>query len=174
MLGFLRGRAKHTGDEEPIETVGRRQSGDVFPMELSVVEPKVQIEDHRPKGIEEPENILVCTVRDISRRKAAEEQVQQLNVELEQRVHERTRQLEEAQKELVKKERLATQGQLTATVSHELRNPLGTIRNCVRFIRKVNVVDTVDDVVDRLERNVMRCDRIIAELLDYSRERASS
>ena len=40
-------------------------------------------------------------------------------------LRQRTRVLAEVQEELIRKERLATLGQLTATVSHELRNPQG-------------------------------------------------
>ena len=171
VLGFLRGRAAHSGSEEPIETVGRRRDGQVFPMELSVVEPKLQPEKRGLRPTPEGSGLLVCTVRDISQRKAAEDKVRQLNEELEQRVLDRTRQLEDAQQELVEQERLATLGRLVATVSHELRNPLGTIRNSVRYIRMWDKASALREVVERLERNVVRCDRIITELLDYSRDR---
>ena len=171
VLGFLRGRAAHSGSEEPIETVGRRRGGQVFPMELSVVEPKLQPEKRGLRSEPERSGLLVCTVRDISRRKVAEDKVWQLNEELEQRVLDRTRQLEDAQQDLLEQERLATLGRLVATVSHELRNPLGTIRNSVRYIRMWDEASALGEVVERLERNVVRCDRIITELLDYSRDR---
>lgn len=171
VLGFLKGRAEFSGNEEPVETVGRRSDGQIFPMELSVVEPHLQFEKRGLRRQEDVASVLVCTVRDISRRKAAEDKVRRLNEELEVRVIERTRQLEEAQQELVEQERLATLGRLIATITHELRNPLGTIRNSVRYIRKWDVSGELQDVSERLDRNVVRCDRIITELLDYSRER---
>ena len=68
-------------------------------------------------------------------------------------------------------ERLATLGQLTATVSHELRNPLGVIRTSA-FIIKEGRTDTnprVPRALERIERSVVRCDRIIDELLDFTR-----
>jgi signal transduction histidine kinase len=59
----------------------------------------------------------------------AEEQLRQAQemqtMELEQRVADRTRELRDAQEQLVRKSRLEALGQLTATVSHELRNPRG-------------------------------------------------
>jgi signal transduction histidine kinase len=93
---------------------------------------------------------------------------------LEGLVKERTRKLKEAQDELVRSERMATLGQLTATVSHELRNPLGTIRTSV-FTLSNKLKDKNPDlinIIDRVERNIVRCDNIITELLDYSRIRA--
>lgn len=90
---------------------------------------------------------------------------------LEDLVAERTRELEAAQKELVRKERLATLGQLIATVSHELRNPLGTVRGSVFLIaNKLLGKDLgVERALDRAERNIVRCDRIIEDLLAYTR-----
>ncbi|HVA12814.1 MAG TPA: DUF3365 domain-containing protein, partial [Stellaceae bacterium] len=60
--------------------------------------------------------------RDVTREIAVE-------VELARRVDERTTELKAAQSELVRKERLSALGQLTATMAHELRNPLSAIRN---------------------------------------------
>ena len=73
--------------------------------------------------------------------------------------------------ELLRQERLATLGQLTATVSHELRNPLGVIRTSAYTLRKS--LDTTSPyagrALERVERSVVRCDRIIEELLDFTR-----
>lgn len=99
------------------------------------------------------------------------EQTRQHADELEQRVAERTAQLEAAQAELLHQERLATLGQLTATVSHELRNPLGTLRASVFSIAEKtrNRGLGVEPAIGRIERSVTRCDNIISELLDYTR-----
>ncbi len=78
-----------------------------------------------------------------------------------------------AQEELLRKERLAALGQVTATVSHELRNPLGTIRASI-FMVDEKVRDKglgVERVIARLERSIDRCDEIISDLLDYTRTR---
>ncbi len=93
---------------------------------------------------------------------------------LENIVRSRTRELREAQSELVRNERMATLGQLTATVSHELRNPLGTIRtSAFTLANRIKDLDpALQKNLDRIERNIIRCDNIITELLDYSRIRA--
>jgi len=81
--------------------------------------------------------------------------------------------LEAAQADLIQQERLAALGQVTATVSHELRNPLGAMRSSTYFLR--HSVDEQDrkgrQAIERIERSVIRCDRIIGELLDYTRIR---
>jgi signal transduction histidine kinase len=97
--------------------------------------------------------------------------LEQYRSNLEELVNERTRELEAAQKELVSKEKLAVMGTLSAMVSHEIRNPLGTIRNTIfnikQLISKNNYA--VEPELERIERNVVRCDRIIEELLDFTR-----
>ena len=80
------------------------------------------------------------------------------------------------EQELIQKERLAILGQLTATVSHELRNPLGTIRSSLYLIDNLSREKGIDldKIIIRAERNVSRCDNIINELLDYTRIRQLS
>lgn len=78
----------------------------------------------------------------------------------------------QAEEELITKERLATLGHLTATVSHEIRNPLGTIRTAIFSINDAldrNQFGRISRALKLAERNVIRCDNIIDELLCYSR-----
>src|SRR5205085_3079132 len=104
--------------------------------------------------------------RQISERRAAE-------LNLGRRVEERTAELRTAQGELISKERLATIGQVTATVAHELRNPLSAIRNSVFSVKEVIKRGALDleRPMARVERNIGRCDRILSLLLDYTRSR---
>jgi signal transduction histidine kinase len=71
---------------------------------------------------------------------------------------------------MVRQERLAALGQLIATVSHELRNPLGTIRTSFFVIAKqIRAAELgVTPALDRIDRSITRCDGIISDLLDYS------
>lgn len=112
-------------------------------------------------------------VQDITVRKAAEAQIERLNLELEGRVAARTEELRVAQAELIRKNRLAVLGQLTATVSHELRNPLGAIANSLYVLKQGLDPDDprLPRAVDRIERCVGRCDRIVDEMLEYARSR---
>jgi len=96
--------------------------------------------------------------------------------ELEEKVRERTHDLETVQQELIKNERLSMLGQLTAMVSHELRNPLGVIRTSAFYLMKK--VDISDEKVlkhlQRIELQVGLCNSIIGELLEYTRGKRSA
>jgi signal transduction histidine kinase len=78
-----------------------------------------------------------------------------------------------AEAELLKKERLSVLGQLTATVAHELRNPLSAIRNTLFTVKELATGSEVklDRPIARMERSIERCDRIISDLLEYTRDR---
>ncbi|MDP3580455.1 MAG: ATP-binding protein, partial [Ignavibacteria bacterium] len=106
-------------------------------------------------------------------RMEVEEELSKHQEHLEELVLKRSKELKEANEELVRKEKLAVLGQLTAVVGHELRNPLGTIRNSIyemnERLRGKN--SGLEKALDRAERNIIRCDTIIEELLDYARER---
>jgi signal transduction histidine kinase len=111
---------------------------------------------------------------DVTERKKAEEELARYRSRLEELVKERTRELEAAQEELVRKQRLAVMGQLTATVSHEIRNPLGTVRSAVFTLGDAvesGNFESVGRALELAERNIVRCDRIIEELLEFTREK---
>ncbi len=104
---------------------------------------------------------------------AAHDEIRELNGVLERRVEERTAELGEVHRKLLGKERLAALGQLTATVAHELRNPLSTIRNTVIVIQESvgRAGLGLERPLERVERSIERCNGIIADLLDYARTR---
>ena len=63
-------------------------------------------------------------------------------------------------------------GELTGTVAHELRNPLGAIASSWHFLRRKLAADQGADVAkafDLVDRGIKRCDTIVTELLDFAR-----
>jgi len=108
---------------------------------------------------------------DITEKYKAQNELEIYKDNLENIVDVRTKELESVQQELIKKERLATLGQLTATVSHELRNPLGAMAPSLYVVKKLSAKDDerMQQAIERIERNIGRCDRIIDELLDFTR-----
>lgn len=118
--------------------------------------------------------MMVTMFLDITEREKNELELKQYRERLEEMVKLRTQQLERTQTELIQSEKLAVLGQLTATVSHEIRNPLGSIRASLFAIGDAlerNDHQRINRALDLAERNINRCDNIITELLDYSRSR---
>ncbi len=90
-------------------------------------------------------------------------------------LEEKTRALETAQEELVRKERLAILGQLAGGVSHELRNPLGVMKNSVYYLKMVLPEDErVRKHLGIMEREVTTATRIVSDLLDFARTKPPS
>jgi two-component system sensor histidine kinase HydH len=87
-------------------------------------------------------------------------------------------QLREFQQQYSRIEKLATMGQMAASISHELRNPMAAARtalSCV-LLRVANLQDTLTDsrilhYLDVTERELAVCARIISDVLDFARER---
>jgi len=75
--------------------------------------------------------------------------------------------------ELLKTERFSVLGQLTATVAHELRNPLSAIKNTTVALRQMSASQQIDleRPISRIERSIGRCDRLVADLLEYTKKR---
>jgi signal transduction histidine kinase len=112
--------------------------------------------------------------RDLRERSEHEARVEtQIRAQLEEMVAERSRELAELKVRLVREERMSALGKLTTIVSHELRNPLATIRGSLFLIEETlpDAPARVKRALERAERGVRRSDEIISELLDYSRTR---
>ena len=82
--------------------------------------------------------------------------------------------LRETQDENLKKGKMAQLGHLTATVAHELRNPLGAVRTSLFLLeRKLKGKELgVEPQLERINNGVTRCDNIISQLLDFARTKA--
>lgn len=79
--------------------------------------------------------------------------------------------LEDAQDAMIRSEKLASVGHLAAGVAHEVGNPLSAVVGMVEFMRDDPDLDRADreDLLARTESELMRMNRIIRDLLDYSR-----
>ena len=110
-------------------------------------------------------------VVDISERKQAEQKLAQYSEHLEEMVAERTRELQDAQEQLVRKEKLAVLGQLAGGVGHELRNPLGVINSAIYYLKMVqpDADDKVQQYHTMIETEVHNAEKIINDLLDFGR-----
>lgn len=106
---------------------------------------------------------VIAIIEDISERRRIREQIQELNATLEQRVAERTRELEEAKGELEA---------FAYTVSHELRAPLHSIQGFAQRLLESHeqvLDDSGQEEARRIIGGAARMRGLIEDLLDYGR-----
>jgi PAS domain S-box-containing protein len=101
----------------------------------------------------------------------AEEKLKEYSEKLEEMVEQRTKELKDAQAELVQKERLAVLGKLAGGVGHELRNPLAAIKNAAYFLNMVleDLDPQVKESLQIIEEEINSSEKIINGLLGYAR-----
>ena len=131
-----------------------RKDGTIFPVELTSY--KLEAEFGRP-------TLLWGVARDITDRKHTEEALRTLNVELEQRVKQRTAELEIVNRELK---------EFAYVASHDLKAPLRGIHRLARWLVEdySNIIDDKGkEMVDLLVGRVQRMDNLIEGILHYSR-----
>jgi PAS domain S-box-containing protein len=144
--------------------------------------------------------VIQASMRDITERKRMESEIQERNEQLDtqneelrsaneelQATEEELRatneelqsandELREAQEKLIRSEKLAAIGQLASGVGHELRNPLGAIKNAVFYVRrKIGNTDLpakeprVMEFLDIMDEEVNSANKVITDLLGFSR-----
>ena len=127
------------------ELQARRRDGSEFPIELSISAMQLGGKWH-----------AAAMLQDITERKRAEEEIHKLNADLEQRVVERTRQLEATNKELES---------FSYSVSHDLRAPLRAIDGYSQMMQE-DYAEKLDDEGRRLFGVIRESSRKMGALID--------
>ena len=106
------------------------------------------------------------------------DKINELNVNLEKKVEERTKELKEKQFQLVQAGKLAAIGQLGAGVAHELNNPIAGILGYAQIMLekvsrdnlKIEDVYTFKKSLQHIENGSRRCKEIVQNLLRFARK----
>ena len=104
-------------------------------------------------------------------------EINQFTQKLETKVQERTEQLKAAQKKLVQSDRLASLGQLSASVAHEINNPVSGVLNLSMLMQRMLTDDGVPPArlvefrryLSQVINETSRVGHIVSDLLAFSR-----
>lgn len=99
------------------------------------------------------------------------EALRRWNAELDAKVAERTRELQLAQRQLVRAEKLAAVGQLTAGVAHEVNNPIAVIQGNLDLVRELlgPAAAPVAGELRLIDEQIERMRLIVTQLLQFAR-----
>jgi two-component system sensor kinase FixL len=151
--------------EEAIQTVSRTNMGQHFdyPLEIGGQGYWFSARISRRKDAQGNFAGVTIVARNITERKQAEAEIRTLNAELEHRVHQRTTELETANRELK---------DFAYLVSHDLKAPLRAISRLVQWLKEdyATAFDAKGkEMADLLVERVKRMDALIDGILEYSR-----
>jgi PAS domain S-box-containing protein len=116
---------------------------------------------------------FAAVFENITEQKELSKKIEEYSQGLEFTVQERTKELVEAQENLLKTERLAAIGEMAGMVGHDLRSPLTGINNAAYYLRKKQASaldDSGKEMLTVIEKSVEKANKIVKDLLDYSRE----
>lgn len=103
-------------------------------------------------------------------RKRAEVALQALNDELEQRVEQRTLELQKTQRQYLHAEKLAAIGKLSASIAHEFNNPLQGILSVLKGLKRRAILEEEDkELLDEAIDEGDRIKDLIRNLQEFNR-----
>jgi two-component system, NtrC family, sensor kinase len=113
--------------------------------------------------------------RDVTQQRQQEEEITR---RLEQMVEERTRQLKETHAKLLHRDKMSSLGKLSASVVHEINNPIAGILNLVILIKRIieetalgeKEIKQFQVYLNLMETETRRISRIVSNLLAFSRQ----
>jgi signal transduction histidine kinase len=95
--------------------------------------------------------------------------LQENQSQLEARIAERTRELQEAQAHLLHQEKMAAFGLLAAGIAHEVGNPLTGISSLVQLLQRRDVDGVTKEKLALVNGQLQRIQTTLRELVDFSR-----
>ncbi|KJR96858.1 MAG: hypothetical protein VR65_26765 [Desulfobulbaceae bacterium BRH_c16a] len=119
---------------------------------------------------EKSEFFIIAILQDITKRKRVEKQLQILHDNLERRVEQRTRELQETQSQYLHAEKLSAIGKLSASIAHEFNNPLQGVMTILKGLRKRAILEEEDrEMLETAIGESERMKNLLRSLQDFNR-----
>lgn len=119
-----------------------------------------------PLSIHE-ETMVLASMLDITDRKQAENELRKLNMELEQRVSDRTDELHQAKEDAEKANR--AKSEFLAVMSHEIRTPMQGVIGMLDVLEQTSLKESQAEMVHTTRESALSLLSIIDDILDFSK-----
>lgn len=125
------------------------------------------IEGELRRSLDRAERSRRAMLSTLEDQKRAEEALREKNLELGKTYEE----LREKQEMILQQEKMASIGMLAAGIAHEIKNPLAIILQGINYLQTAITDNSLmTEVVERLNKAVVRADTIVKGLLSYARQ----
>jgi two-component system NtrC family sensor kinase len=100
------------------------------------------------------------------------------NAELHENIKKAYQRLQDAQEQIIRSEKMVSLGKMSASIAHEINNPLSSVLTYVRLLMRLNEEGKISCERDRdikkylniMESELSRCGDIVKNLLSFSRQ----
>lgn len=134
-----------------------------------------------PRGRHELAQLAIAFNQMAADLSAARQEVTEWSQHLEEKVIEKTEELGRAQRQVLHMEKMSSLGKLSATVAHELNNPLTGMLMYARLVRRElagqpltdNIREELSRYLSLMEKECIRCGAIVQNLLLFARQKGA-
>lgn len=142
----------------PFETHASTKSGKTI--DISINLSPITIENGKPVGV-------AAIIRDITEKKLLDQKLIDLNLSLEKKVADRTKELEEARNQALLASE--TKSEFIANVSHEIRTPMNGVMGMLHLLTKDSLTSKQLHHVEMAKLSAKNLTHLINDILDMSK-----